>query len=226
MPTILVADDEKDIVDLVAYNLQKEGYDVITAENGAKAIEQLPRRPDLVILDVMMPGVNGWEVAKKIKNDRATRHIPVIFLTAKSSEVDEVVGLELGADDYIVKPISVPKLLARIRTVLRKHTAAPATGENLVVGMLSIDPGRHIVTVNGDETFFPKKEFEVLQFLAEREGQAISRETLLRQVWGTDVHVFDRTVDVHIAKIREKLGPCSSYIETIKGVGYRLRDSA
>jgi two-component system alkaline phosphatase synthesis response regulator PhoP len=221
-----VADDEKDIVDLVKYNLQKEGYDVITAENGARALEQLPRKPDLVILDVMMPGVNGWEVAKKIKGDKASRHIPVVFLTAKSSEVDEVVGLELGADDYIVKPISVPKLLARVRSVLRKYAPPEAEPrEKILVGRLSIDPVRHIVTVDGGEVFFPKKEFEVLRFLAEREGEAISRETLLAQVWGADVHVFDRTVDVHIAKIREKLGPCSSYIETIKGVGYRLRES-
>jgi len=226
MQTILVVDDDKDIVDLVRYNLRKEGFTVLTARNGVDALEQASQRPDLIILDVMMPEMNGWEVVKKLKAGPRTSTIPVIFLTAKSSEVDEVLGLELGADDYLVKPISIPKLLARVRAVFRKRTSAGAVRENIAVGVVEILPEQHLVTIGGREVFFPRKEFEVLLYLAEREGKAVSRETLLDAIWGSDAHVVDRTVDVHIAKIRDKLGTHSDYVETIKGIGYRLRPPA
>lgn len=223
MHTILVADDDRDIVDILKYNLRKEGFDVLTAADGTGAVALASKKPDLVILDVMMPGMNGWEVVKHLKADRKTAAIPVIFLTAKSSEVDEVVGLELGADDYLLKPISIPKLIARVRSVLRKRDAGTGTRQVITAGVVEILPDGHIVRIDGREVFFPKKEFEVLLYLAEREGKAVSRESLLVAVWGSDTRVVDRTVDVHVAKIRDKLGPFAAYIETIKGVGYRFR---
>ncbi len=226
MQTILVVDDDRDIVDLVKYNLQKEGFSVLTARNGSAAIEQAAHLPDLIILDVMMPELNGWEVMKKLKAAPRTADIPIVFLTAKSSEVDEVLGLELGADDYLLKPISIPKLLARVRAVFRKRTSAEKVRDNLSVGAVEILPDQHLILIDGREVFFPRKEFEVLLYLAEREGKAVSRETLLNAIWGSDARVVDRTVDVHIAKIRDKLGVHSDYVETIKGVGYRLRPPA
>jgi two-component system alkaline phosphatase synthesis response regulator PhoP len=223
MQTILVVDDDKDIVDLVKYNLQKEGFNVITARNGAAALEQAAGKPDLIILDVMMPELNGWEVVKRLKANAKTSAIPIVFLTAKGSEVDEVLGLELGADDYLVKPISIPKLLARVRSIFRKRDPARTERVHVVVGEVEILPDQHLIKIDGEETFFPKKEFEVLLYLAERVGKAVSRESLLNAVWGSDTLVVDRTVDVHIAKIRDKLGKYADYLETIKGVGYRLR---
>jgi two-component system, OmpR family, alkaline phosphatase synthesis response regulator PhoP len=223
MQTVLVVDDDKDILDLLKYNLRKEGFNVLTAGDGAAALEQAARMPDLVVLDVMMPGLNGWEVVKRMKANPKTALIPVVFLSAKGAETDEVLGLELGADDYILKPISIPKLLARVRSVLRKREPGHAVREQIVVGAVEILTGEHIICIDGKEVFFPKKEFDVLLYLAEREGRAVSRETLLNAVWGSDTQVVDRTVDVHVAKIREKLGRHAGYIETIKGVGYRLR---
>jgi DNA-binding response OmpR family regulator len=223
MSVILVVDDDKDIVDLVKYNLRREGYRVLTAKDGEGALEQAAMAPDLIILDVMLPGLNGWEVARRIKANPSTRAIPIVFLTAKGSETDEVLGLELGADDYLVKPISIPKLLARVRTLFRKREPARTEKAPVVVGAVEILPDQHIIKIDGEEIFFPKKEFDVLLYLAERVGKAVNRETLLNAVWGSDTMVVDRTVDVHIAKIRDKLGPRAEYLETIKGVGYRLR---
>jgi two-component system alkaline phosphatase synthesis response regulator PhoP len=226
MKTILVADDEKDIVDLLKYNLKKERYSVLTASNGKAALEQAKHQPDLIILDVMMPELNGLDVIKRLKSDPNTASIPVIFLTAKGTEIDEVIGLELGADDYIVKPISIPKLIARIKNAFRRHPNGEGTFEPhkiIKIGVIEIIPSQHIVKVSKQEIFFPKKEFEVLLYLAEHADEVINRETLLRHIWGNDVMVVDRTVDVHIRKIREKLGKFDYYIETLKGIGYRLR---
>ena len=227
MKTVLLIDDEKDIVDLVKYNLEREGYAVLTARTGKQALQQVQHRPHLILLDVMMPELDGWEVIKHLKKDPRTAEIPVIFLTAKGSDLDEVLGLELGADDYIVKPISIPKLIARIKNTLRKYEPRDRPEDALppvTVGGIEIIPQQHTVRVSGKETFFPKKEFEVLYYLAKHDGRLVSRKTLLQAVWGTDVHVVDRTIDVHIRKIREKLGSCAHYIETIKGVGYRMRE--
>lgn len=222
---ILIVDDEKDIVDLVKYNLVKEGYNVITARTGKQALEQALLQPNLVLLDIMMPEYDGLEVIKQLKKNEKTSRIPVIFLTAKGSDIDEVLGLELGADDYIVKPISLPKLLARVKSVLRKHEEVVKHPTlPIIVGAIEILPTQHVVLVNKKELFFPKKEFDVLFYLARHTGEVVSRESLLNNVWGSDVQVVDRTVDVHIRKIREKLDHYAEYIETIKGVGYRLRE--
>lgn len=223
MKTVLVADDEKDIVDLVKYNLQKEGYQVLTARDGKQALQQAQLLPSLILLDVMMPEYDGWEVVKQLKKHNTTARIPVIFLTAKGTEADEVLGLGLGADDYIVKPISIPKLLARIKNVMRKYERQEDVQESVSVGAIEVIPSQHLVRVSSREVFFPKKEFEVLLYLTSHQNQVVSRETLLTKIWGADIQVIDRTVDVHIRKIREKLGKYADYIETIKGVGYRLR---
>ncbi len=226
MKTILVVDDERDILDLLKYNLQKEGYTVHTAQDGKRALEQAQKSPDLIVLDVMMPEMDGLEVCRELKRRDLTSSIPIIFLTAKGTEVDEVVGLELGADDYIVKPISIRKLVARIKTVLRRHEPVDSkTGRQpdlLRVEQLEINVQNYKVKLGKEDISFPKKEFATLVYLVRHRGSVVTREALLNAVWGEDVVVVERTVDVHIRKIREKLGKYGDYIETIKGVGYRF----
>ncbi len=225
---ILVVDDEKDIVEMLKYNLEKEGYSVISALNGIRALEQArENKPDLILLDIMMPEMDGWEVCKQLMKDERTSTIPVIFLTAKGSEVDEVVGLELGADDYIIKPISIRKLIARVKTALRRKEILDTPGETvqdiLSIEGMEINIPNYTVKIGKQELVLPKKEFETLVYLASHRGRAISREVLLNAVWGENVVVVDRTVDVHIRKIREKLSEYGNYIETVKCVGYRFK---
>lgn len=225
---ILVVDDEKDIVDLLKYNLEKEKeFEVITALNGKDAIiSASENNPDLVLLDVMMPELNGFEVCKKLKNSVSTSKIPVIFLTAKENEIDEIIGLELGADDYIQKPVSPRKVIARLKSVFRRIYSEDEktikTSEYIKFKKLQIDSIAHVVKINNEEVFFPKKEFQLLHFLLSNRGKVLSREVLLNQIWGENVYVVDRTIDVHVAKVREKLGEYADYIETIKGLGYRF----
>jgi len=227
---ILVVDDEQDIVDLISYNLSKEGYTVSTASNGTEALEiATAQKPDLVILDVMMPGMDGFEVCRSLRQNPTTTSTAIMFLTAKSGEIDQILGLELGADDYIQKPISPRVLIARVKTVLRRgaenvRTETIAAPEVLTVGGLEINRQNYTVKIDGSESFFPKKEFELLAFLASNRGKVFTREALLRRIWGESVYVIDRTVDVHVSKIREKLGDHAQLIETVKGVGYRFRD--
>lgn len=225
--TILVVDDEKDIVELLRYNLTKEGYNVVTAHDGMEAVGRAQDRPDLILLDVMMPGLNGWEVVRQLKKHPSTESIPVLFLTAKKTEADEIVGLELGADDYITKPISIGKILARIHAVLRRSERAgedqSGAPDIISAGEVIINIENYTVTIGGREIAFPRKEFELLVYLARNPGRVVTREALLNAVWSTDVHVLDRTVDVHVRKIREKLGEYAGLIETVKGVGYRFK---
>jgi two-component system alkaline phosphatase synthesis response regulator PhoP len=223
--TILVVDDEKDILELLKYNLEKEGYHVLTAQNGKEALRSMKQHPNLVALDIMMPELDGWEVCKAIRKDPATAKTPIIFLTARDSEVDEVVGLELGADDYITKPVKVRTFLARVKRVLkaREEVGEADEVEVLKVGELEIQMNNYVVTIGKNNIHLPKKEFEVLLFLARHPERVVTRETLLNEVWGHDVYVVDRTIDVHVRKIREKLGEHAHHIETVKGVGYRFR---
>ncbi len=222
---ILLVDDEPDIVEFLQYNLLHEGFEVISAYDGIKALEKMSEKPDLVILDIMMPKLDGYEVCKRIRTNPDYKNIPVIFLTAKSGEVNEILGLELGASDYIQKPISPKKLIARVRSNLRKGDSSEVKKEpvKIEIGPLKIDREQYIVYLDGEEKVFPRKEFEVLYYLANNPGRVFSRDTLLKDVWGADVYVVDRTVDVHIRKIREKLGTFSDLIETVKGVGYRFK---
>ena len=223
--TILIADDEQDILELLKYNLEKEGYHTLTASNGRKAIEAARKGVDLVLLDVMMPEMDGLEVCKILRSRAETAEIPIVFLTARDSEVDEVVGLELGADDYITKPVRVRTLIARIKRTLRRRApdAERQSAESIIVGELEILPQNYIVRISGREVPFPRKEFQVLLFLVRHPDRVVKRETLLNEIWGTDVYVIDRTVDVHIRKIREKLGKHAELIDTVKGVGYRFK---
>lgn len=229
--TILVVDDEQDIVDLISYNLSKEGYEVATASNGVDAVMLAQRlRPDLVILDIMMPGLDGFEVCRTLRQDPSLQTTAIVFLTAKAGEIDQILGLELGADDYIQKPISPRVLLARVKTIFRRgsdrvRTETVAAPEVLRIGSIEVNRQNYTVKIDGKETFFPKKEFELLAFLASNRGKVFSREALLRRIWGESVYVIDRTVDVHVSKVREKLGKHGARIETVKGVGYRFSEN-
>jgi len=223
---ILLVDDEKDIVEFLEYNLVQEGFEVITAYNGMEALKKLSEKPDLVILDIMMPQLNGYDVCKKIRSLPEFRQTPVIFLTAKSSEVDEIRGLEIGANDFIQKPISPKKLIARVNSNLRKDvkkTEEKSLPSQIKIGPLYIDRNKYLVQVDGIEKILPRKEFELLFYFASNPGKVIDRETVLKDVWGLDVYVGDRTIDVHIRKIREKLGKLADLIETVKGVGYKFK---
>lgn len=225
---ILVVDDEKDIVDLLKYNLQKEGYKVLTAGNGKEAIERTQQQPDLILLDIMMPVMDGLQTLKALKQNKETESIPIIFLTAKGTETDEIVGLEIGAEDYIVKPVSIGKILARVRNAFRRQqqtgTTKKQTADVITIGDMRINVPNYSVTIAKKEIAFPRKEFETLVYLAKNRGRVITRQSLLDAIWGQNVFVVDRTVDVHIRKIRGKLGKHAEYIETVKGVGYRFRE--
>jgi len=221
--TILVVDDEKDLLDLIEYNLKKEGFEVLKAENGEQGIQTArEEKPDLVLLDIMMPKMDGLEVCDVLREDKDLSRIPIIFLTARSDEKTEVEGLNKGGDDYITKPISTTKLISRIKAVLRRFDDNLESVNRLEVHDIEIDKDRYIVTRGEEEFQLPRKEFELLFFLASRKGKVMDRQTLLNQVWGDNIYVVDRTVDVHIRKIREKLG--DHYIETVKGVGYRFKE--
>ena len=223
---VLVVDDEKDIVEFIQYNLEAEGFDVITAFNGKNALEAVKQKPDIIVLDVMMPGIDGYEVCETIKSHDDFKNIPVLFLTARTSERDEIHGLNLGADDYIPKPVSIKKLIARIKSNIRQSegTADEDSNSIIEVGPIKIDKGAYVVFLNDEKIIFPRKEFEIISFLASKPGKVIPRKQLLSSIWGDDVYVIDRTIDVHIRKIREKLNKFADLIETVKGVGYRFKD--
>lgn len=221
--TILIVDDEVDLLDLIEYNLHKEGYNVLRAENGQDGIKIARKHnPDLIILDIMMPKMTGIEVCAVLKEDPVLKSRPVIFLTARGDEKTEIEGLEMGADDFLMKPISTSKLVSRIRTVLRRVGETEDIEPVLTVADLTIDRSKYLVFRDQEEFQLPRKEFELLSYLATRKGKVLDRQTLLNEVWGNNIFVIDRTVDVHIRKIREKLG--DHYIETVKGVGYKFKE--
>ena len=227
---ILVVDDEKDIVDLIAYNLEQEGFGVIRAYDGAAAWKAVKTaKPDLVVLDLMIPGISGLEVCKLIRRDDATQGLPIIMLTAKSDQVDKILGLELGADDYITKPFSVRELIARIRAVLRRYEKKQAvdTPEVFTFQGLHIDFPRCTVSVDGQKVDLSAREFTLLKFLAGHPGRVYSRDQLLDHVWGDEAFVEPRTVDVHISRLRAAIEPDKEnpkYILTVRGIGYKFTD--
>ena len=221
--TILVVDDEIDLLDLIEYNLRKEGFNVLKAENGEEGIKVAKEEnPDLVLLDIMIPKMDGMQAVEEMRKDDALKKIPVIFLTARSDEKTEVEGLNKGGDDFITKPISTTKLISRIKAVLRRFDEKEEYQNILEVHDITIDRDRYIVSKDEEEYHLPRKEFELLFYLASRKGKVLDRQTLLNKVWGDNIYVVDRTVDVHVRKIREKLG--DHYIETVKGVGYRFKE--
>jgi DNA-binding response OmpR family regulator len=225
--TVLVIDDERDLIELVRYNLEKSGFDVIGATKADAGLEIAKlNAPDAVILDIMMPGQDGLEVCRQLRADARTARIPVIMLTAKASESDRVVGLEMGADDYLAKPFSPRELVARVRAILRRSAAATPSSEVLRQGDLVVDVPRHEVTWKGKPVLLTATEFRILHYLAARPGRVCSRTDIIDDALGPDVAVIDRTVDVHVTAIRRKLGKGGEAIETIRGFGYKLRESA
>jgi two-component system phosphate regulon response regulator PhoB len=221
---ILFADDEPDVVDLVSMHLRNAGYRVFAAASGEEAIAVArSRQPALAVLDIMMPGMSGFEVCKAIRTDPATVSLPIILLTSRVDEVDRVVGFELGADDYITKPFSPRELILRIRAVLRRAAPPRPTQQQVTLGDIEFDPAAHEVRVQGKPVDLTPTEFRLLKTLVQRRGRVQSREHLLVEVWGYDNSSIDtRTVDTHMRRLREKLGPASVCIETVRGFGYRL----
>lgn len=224
--SIVVIEDEEDIRDLLRYNLEREGYQVQAAEDGESGLEMIGSPvPDLIILDLMLPGIDGMEVCRRLRQDDETRNVPIIMLTAKSEEIDVVLGLEVGADDYMVKPFSSRELLARIKAVLRRGADPTVDNEIITVGPLCIDAGRHKLQVAGRDIELTATEFRLMHTLASRPGRVFRRDQLLDQVIGDQAIVIDRNIDVHVRTIRKKLGEHRELIETVRGVGYRCRDS-
>jgi two-component system phosphate regulon response regulator PhoB len=220
---ILVVDDEQDAVDLVAFNLKQAGFKVITAEDGAEALDKVRKhQPDLIVLDVMMPELDGLEVCKLLRRDPATSGIPLLMLTAKATEVDRILGLELGADDYVTKPFSPRELVLRVRKLLARGKPLDDRSERMVFGDLTIDIPRHLVSWKGAALELTATEFKLLTTLAERRGRVQSRDQLLRDVWGYESLIDTRTVDTHMRRLREKLGPAARHLDTVRGVGYRF----
>jgi two-component system, OmpR family, alkaline phosphatase synthesis response regulator PhoP len=224
--TILVVDDEEDILELVRYNLAREGYQVICAISGEKALEKAKNENlDLMILDLMLTGIDGLEVARRLKQKEKTSHIPIIMLTAKGEEADIVAGLELGADDYVTKPFSPRILMARVKAVLRRQTAEEENPEEIIhIHQLTIDPRRRHVLAGSESIDLTFSEFQILYFLAKRPGWVFTRSQIVDAVRGDDYPVTDRSVDVQIVSLRKKLDTFAHYIETVRGVGYRFKE--
>jgi two-component system phosphate regulon response regulator PhoB len=219
---VLVVDDEKDLVDLLSYNLRRTGYDVATAHTGLRALQAINgRRPDLILLDIMLPELSGTEVASRIRANPETAGIPIIMLTAKGEEVDQLVGLTVGADDYITKPFSMKVLLARVEAVMRRAGRPADDQPQLALGPVAVDLQSHQATVDGEAVSFTLTEFRLLSSLIAGAGRVLSRKLLMSRAMGPGVQVTDRTIDVHITAIRKKLGPHAAMIKTVRGVGYR-----
>ena len=222
--TVLVIDDEKDLQELVRYNLEKEGYDVVTALDGESGLHvAIEHNPDLILLDLMLPGVDGLELCRLLRKESRTAQIPLIMLTAKASEPDRVVGLELGADDYVTKPFSPRELVARVKALLRRATPLTENASVLRRGDLTIDVHRHEVISAGKPIMLTATEFRILHFLASRPGRVFSRNEIIDGAQGRDTAVLDRTIDVHVTSIRRKLGACGDYLETVRAVGYKFQ---
>jgi len=223
MAKILVVDDEPDAVELVEFNLKNAGFEVITAGDGAEAIKKARTAlPDLVVLDLMIPEVDGLEVCKLLRRDAATSGIPILMLTAKAAEIDRVLGLELGADDYVTKPFSPRELMLRVKGLLRRREATEVKAERMQVGDLVLDVPTHTVTVNDKRIDLTATEFKLLTILAQRRGRVQSRDQLLKDVWEYDNVIDTRTVDTHMRRLREKLGKAAKHLDTVRGVGYRF----
>ena len=222
-PRILVVDDEPEAVELVEFNLKQAGYAVNTAGDGAEALRKArAQTPDLIVLDVMLPEMDGFEICKTLRLDAATARVPIIMLTAKAAEIDRVLGLELGADDYITKPFSPRELLLRVKKILARSVTEEKVEEQLRYGDLLIDLPRHLASWKGRHIELTATEFKLLTLLAQRAGRVQSRDQLLRDVWEYDSLIDTRTVDTHMRRLREKLGSAAKHLDTVRGVGYRF----
>src|SRR4029078_3689884 len=223
--TVLIIEDERDVVDLLALNLRKAGFTTSTACDGAAGLEKARReKPALIILDLMLPKMPGLEVCKILKSDPGTPQVPVMMLTAKAEEIDRIVGLEFGADDYVTKPFSPREIVLRIKAIMRRGTAE-ARDEQVTIGSISVDPARHHVMVAGKTVRLTSVEFKLLAMLMKRRGRVQARDRLLNEVWGYESIIDTRTVDTHVRRLRKKLGKAADAIETVRGFGYRLREN-
>jgi two-component system phosphate regulon response regulator PhoB len=226
MAKILVIEDEADIREVLDYNLKNAGHEVVEAERGMDGLRLVrEREPDLVLLDLMLPDMSGTEVCRTIKDNPATRSLPVVMLTARSEEIDRVVGFEIGADDYITKPFSVRELVLRVRAVLRRREQTGSEPLNIEFGHMRVDRAAHRVWVDGEEVELTALEFKLLLTLYERRNRVQSRGALLDHVWGIETKISTRTVDAHVKRLREKMGSARDYIETVRGVGYRFAET-
>jgi len=223
MKTVLIIEDEKDLAELLSFNLEREGYRTVIAQDGLDGLEAANRLlPDLILLDLMLPGMLGTEVCKTLKKSDKTARIPVVMLTAKGEEIDKVVGFEVGVEDYVVKPFSNRELMLRIRAVLRRSATTAPTSPVIQVGCVTIDTERHLVSINGEEVSFTTTEFKLLYTLVKRLGRVQSRDVLLRDVWGYNFVEDTRTVDTHVTRLRTKMGEAGEMIKTVRGFGYKM----
>jgi DNA-binding response OmpR family regulator len=222
MNLIYVVEDDEDINELLVYNLKKEAFEVKPFLNSKEAYNSIKKDyPDLIILDIMLPDIDGLEFCKLLKSERDTEDIPIIMLTAKSTEIDKIVGLELGADDYVTKPFSIRELIARIKAVLKRSKRSDRKNKIIRINKLEIDPSKIEVKIEGKSIDLTAKEFKLLLLLINSEGKVLTRDQILSSVWETDLDVYDRTIDVHVKKLRDKLGKYSKCIKTVRGVGYK-----
>lgn len=225
---ILVVDDEEDILNLLEFNLKKAGYECVKAKDGPEALElAVTSNPRLILLDIMLPNMEGTEVLKRLKSRETTSSIPIIMLTAKGEEIDKIVGFELGAEDYITKPFSPRELVLRIKAVLKRVAEGPKSDSDVIIeGPITLDESRHEVKVEGKKVDLSTTEFKLLAELVRSRGRVLTRDSILDRVWGRDCYVIPRTVDTHVRRLRSKLGPAAEYIETVRGVGYRFREGS
>jgi two-component system phosphate regulon response regulator PhoB len=222
-PQVLIVDDERDLVRLLEFNLQQAGFETAAAYTGMEALDRVRQRvPDLVVLDLMLPDISGTEVCRQMKASPRTRHVPVLMLTARTDEVDRVVGFEVGADDFVTKPFSVRELVLRVRAILRRGSGADADQARDQVGPIRVDPEGHRAYVEGEEIALTALEFKLLTTFMSRLGRVQTREALLQDVWGVSSDLQTRTVDTHVKRLREKLGAGRDLIETVRGIGYRM----
>ncbi len=221
--TVLIVEDEADIRDLLSFNLEREGFNTIQAEDGIKGLELAnAHKPNIILLDVMMPGKDGFQVCRELERNTETANIPIIMLTAKGEEIDRIVGLELGADDYVVKPFSVREIILRIKAILRRQESANK-GPHIAKHGISLDPAAHTVVVDGLQVELTATEFRLLEDVMRHAGTVRTREQLLNTVWGYQFEGYARTVDTHVRRLRAKLGEAANNIETVRGVGYRFK---
>jgi len=226
-PKILIVDDEPDALEVLGFKLREAGFALTFATDGSKALAAVrAERPDLIVLDLMLPEIDGLEVCKILRRDPATVSIPILMLTAKVAEMDRVLGLELGADDYVTKPYSPRELVLRIRKLLKRTQGTDEAGEHFRLGVLEIDVPRHTALIDNKPVALTATEFNLLALLAKRRGRVQTRERLLQDVWGYETAIDTRTVDTHMRRLREKVGPAADYLETIRGVGYRFKAEA
>ena len=224
---ILVVDDEPDAIELIRFNLKASGYEVLTAEDGKEALAKARKfSPDMILLDLMLPEIDGLEVCKILRRDPATASLPIIMLTAKASEIDRVLGLEFGADDYVTKPFSPRELMLRVRNLLKRKESSKEEVERFQVRDIELDVSKYEVKIMGQPIDLTPTEFKLLQILMERKGRVQSRDRLLQDVWGYDQLIDTRTVDTHVRRLREKMGEAADYVTTVRGVGYRLMEPA